>query len=79
MLSSLFDLDLSEDRLPPGSELLNCTLKECGCVTEPVTAPVMSLPLTHDALIGTQKSNPCLAKCSAAAVENGRKCSEIIP
>ncbi len=76
MPDSLFACTMSESRLPPGGELVNCTPKEHGCETEPVTVPVVSLLLTHKALISAQKTDLSLAKSLAAAVENGNKWCE---
>lgn len=72
----LFASALSEDRLPPVYELANCAPKELECVTEPATVPLVSLPLAREALISAQKSDPSLAKCFAAVVEDASKCSE---
>uniref|UniRef100_A0A671WFH3 Gypsy retrotransposon integrase-like protein 1 n=1 Tax=Sparus aurata TaxID=8175 RepID=A0A671WFH3_SPAAU len=67
LCDSLFASALTEDRLPPVGEMLDCAPQE---PKTKVPASADPLPLTHKALSSAQKGDPSLATCFAAVMHN---------
>lgn len=67
---SFFVSVLSEDNLLPAGGLVNSSPEKGTVLTTTIPAPVVSLPLTREALIRAQKGDPSLTKCYAAVVED---------
>lgn len=67
---SFFASVLSEDNLLAAGGPVNSSPEEGTILTTTIPAPVVSLPLTWEALIRAQKGDPFLTKCYAAVVED---------